>query len=202
MIDLTSYVAIQSNLFVRIQIDEYRTSSGGSYSQEILNISDLSFDFDLEGETYSGLGKLLGVTSTNSEIRVSGGDVTITLSGIPNSSIAEIVNSKIKGSSIKIYRVLFGGGLDNPDYLDIPGNPIGRFNGYVNNYSLQEDYDIDTRTSTNTLVLTCSSIVDILGNKITGRKTNPSSMKKFYPSDVSMDRVPSIENTTFNFGAK
>lgn len=200
MIDLTSYTKVQSNLFVRIQIDEYRTTSGGSYSNEVLKISDLSYEFEVEGEAYTGLGKLLGVTSTNSEIRVSGNEVTITLSGIPNSSIAEIVNSKIKGSSVKIYRVLFDGSTGA--YLNITGNPIGRFNGYVNNYSLQEDYDIDTRTSTNTLVLTCSSIVDVLGNKITGRKTNPSSMKKFYPSDVSMDRVPSIENTTFNFGAK
>lgn len=200
MIDLTSYTKIQSNLFVRIQIDEYTTTSGGSYTSEVLNISDLSYPFDVEGETYTGLGKLLNITSTNSELRVSGGEVTITLSGIPNSSIAEIVNSKIKGSGVKIYRVLFDG--TTGEYLSITGNPVGRFNGYINNYSLQEDYDIDSRTSTNTLVLTCSSIVEILNNKIAGRKTNPSSMKKFFPSDLSMDRVPSIENTTFNFGAK
>lgn len=200
MIDLTSYRSVQSNLFVRLQIDEYRTTPSGSYTQEILKISDLSYDFAIESENYTGLGKLLAVTSTNSEIRVSGNEVTITLSGIPNSSIAEIVNSKIKGSSVKIYRVLFEAGTG--EYLEIDGNPVGRFNGYVNNYSLQEDYDIDTKTSTNTLVLTCSSVVDILGNKIAGRKTNPSSMKKFYPSDISMDRVPSIENTTFNFGVR
>lgn len=199
MIDLTSYTKVQSNLFVRIDIPEYRTTPSGGYSPEVLKISDLSYPYDLGGEIYTGLGRLLAVTSTNSELRVTGNEVTITLSGIPNSSIAEIVNSKIKGSGVKIYRVLFDG--TNGSYLNISHNPVGRFNGYVNNYSLQEDYDIDARTSTNTLVLTCSSVVDVLGNKIAGRKTNPSSMKKFYPNDVSMDRVPSIENTTFNFGA-
>jgi len=85
--------------------------------------------------------------------------------------------------------------------LEIEGNPLARFRGFVNNYSLQEDYDNSTRTSTNTLVLVCSSSLDVLSNKVNGRKTNPYSQKRFYPDDLSMDRVPTLENATFDFGA-
>lgn len=199
-INLISYKSIQSNLFVRIEVDEYRTSSSGSYTSEVLKFSDLITPYTLNSEVYSGLGKLMSVTSSSSELRISGNEVTITISGIPTNSINEIVNSKIKGCPVTIYRVLFDS--TTGEFLNITGNPLQRFNGFINNYSLNEDYDIQGRIASNTIVLTCSSIVDILDNKISGRKTNPGSQKRFYPNDNSMDRVPNLENTTFNFGAK
>ena len=100
---------------------------------------------------------------------------------------------------MRVYRL-----FSNPStgaVLSIAGNPAGRFRGYVNNYSLQEEWDNQTRTATNTIVLQCASSVDVLNNKIAGRKTNPESQKRFYPTDVSFDRVPNLENATFNFGA-
>jgi hypothetical protein len=77
---------------------------------------------------------------------------------------------------------------------------LTKYRGFVNNYSLQEDFDIVSRTSTNSIILICNSAVDVLQNKFTGRKTNPESQKKFFPNDVSMDRVPTLENATFDFG--
>jgi len=50
-------------------------------------------------------------------------------------------------------------------------------------------------------MLECSSSVGLLGQKISGRKTNPQSQNRFYPSDRSMDRVPTLKGTKFNFGA-
>lgn len=199
MIDLTSYKSIHSALAVRIQVDNYRTTPSGSYSQEFLRFSDFTSPLTINSEEYIGVGRLMGITSSSSELRVSSGELTITLSGIPDARIAEIVNSKIKGCPVSIYRVL----LNPADYtvLNIVGNPMGRFRGFVNNYSLQEEYDAGQRTGRNTIVLICASAVDVLSNKVAGRKTNPASQKRFYPSDVSMDRVPTLENTTFDFGA-
>jgi hypothetical protein len=197
-INLTSYKAIQSNLFVRIQVDEYSTN-GSSFTAEVLRFSDLNTTFSINGEDYVGAGNFMGITATSSEIRASGGDVTISLAGIPNTSIAEIVNSKIKGAPVRIYRAFFNAATGT--FLNIAGNPAGRYRGFVNNYSLNEEYDPQTRTSSNTLVLICSSAVEVLSNKIAGRRTNPESQKKFYPNDLSMDRVPTLENATFNFGA-
>lgn len=199
MIDLTSYSSIQSNLFVRIQVDEYRTDPYDEYTAEVLCFSDSLLPYTINDEEYYGLGRLMGITQSSSEIRVSSGQLTITISGIPNTRIAELVQSKIKGSPVNIYRVLFD--PTTGEKLDIPGNPLGRFRGFVNNYSINEEFDNISKTAKNTLVLTCSSSVEVLANKIGGRKTNPSSMKKYYPDDVSFDRVPTLENTTFNFGA-
>jgi hypothetical protein len=199
MIDLSSYTSIQSNLFVRIEVDYYKDSPTATPREEILRFSDFKYPIVVYGEPYLGLGRLMGITDTRSEIRASSGELTITISGIPNTSIFEIVNSKIKGAPVVVTRVLFD--PQTNQLLDIPGNPLAKYRGFVNNYSLQEDYDQSTRSSTNTLVLICASSIDVLANKFSGRRTNPYSQKKYFPNDISMDRVPTLENATFNFGA-
>lgn len=199
MINLSGYGAIQSNLFIRIEVDYYKATPSSTPSAQVLTFSDRQQAYTLDSDTYTGLGRLMGVTATSSELRSSSGDVTITISGIPNSSIYEIVNSRIKGCPVRITRVLFDPVSNTA--LEIEGNPLARFRGFVNNYSLQEDYDNATRTSTNTIVLVCASALDVLNNKVAGRKTNPYSQKKFYSNDLSMDRVPTLENATFDFGA-
>lgn len=195
MIDLTSYTGVKSSLFVRLSISEYRTTPGGAFTSQVLRFSDHSADFDIDGETYTSVGNLLAVSNSSSELRTSSNDVTVTLSGIPNSAIAEIVNSKIKGEPVRIYRGYFDLSTGN-----IIGTVQGRFRGFVNNYSLNEDFSVDDRLTSNTIQLVCASSVDVLRNKTSGRKTNEQSQKSFYPTDVSFDRVTTLENTTFDFG--
>ena len=186
---LTSYGSIQSNLFIKITL-----------ASSSLLFSDKLESTVINGDTYVGLGNLLAVSGSNSELRSSSGEVSVSISGIPNSSITDITSANIKGSDIKIVRGLFN--ATNGTLLTaITGNPINRFVGYVNNLSLEEDYDIDDRVSTNTLILVCSSNVDVLNNKVAGRRTNTASEKKYFPNDLSMDRVASLENSYFDFGA-
>jgi hypothetical protein len=187
-LDLTSYGSIESNLFIKISL----TSSSLLFSDRLISTV-------VNGDTYVGLGKLLAVSGSSSELRSSTGEVTVSISGIPDSSITDITNANIKGSDIKIVRALFNAA--NGSLLTaVAGNPINRFVGYVNNISLQEEFDIDAKNSSNTLVLTCSSNVDVLENKISGRRTNSASQKRFFPDDLSMDRVASLENSYFDFG--
>lgn len=200
-LSLSNYDAIQTNLFVRLNVEYYKASPGDTASTQILTFSDRNISTSINGDTYVGLGNLLSITNSTSELSPSSGDLTITLSGIPNSSIAEIMNSRIKGSDIKVMRGIYNASTGTL-LTGIGTNPINRFMGFVNNLSLNEDYDVITRTSSNTLVLVCSSVVDVLNNKVSGRKTNPDSQKKFFPSDISMDRVPTIESSYFDFGAK
>lgn len=199
MINLTSYKSIQSHLFVRIQVDYYKSSPSATPEAKVLTFSDRLEPYTLDGELYQGLGRLMNITSTSSEIRASSGDLTITISGIPDSSIYEIVNSRIKGCPVRITRVFFNPTTNEP--LEIDGNPLARFRGFVNNYGLNEEYDNSSLTSSNTITLICASAIDVLSNKYAGRKTNPYSEKKFYPLDLSMDRVPTLEKATFDFGA-
>jgi hypothetical protein len=198
-INLSSYRSIASALLCRIEVDYYKASPTATPTSEILRFSDYYQKITYNSEDYLGLGGLVGISPTQSELKNSSGQITITISGIPNTSIAEIVNSRIKGSPIQVYRYVFNAETKQP--LAIAGNPAGRFFGIVNNYSLDEEYDVENRTASNTITLTCSSLIEVLNNKVSGRKTNPTSNKQFYANDLSMDRVPSIIGASFDFGA-
>jgi hypothetical protein len=195
MINLSTYPAVRTALFVRIDVDEYRTAPDEPFGPVVLAMTDHNQNYNIDSQLYVPLGNLLNITATNNELRASSAQVTVSISGIPNNSIAEIVNSKIKSAPVRIYRGYF-----NPQTNQIIGDILGLFRGFVNNYSLQEDYDVDARTASNTVVLQCASTIDILSRKYSGRKTNPESQKKYFPTDLSMDRVPALERTTFDFG--
>lgn len=197
--NLSSYSSVQSNLFVRIQVDEYSLTAGGPYVPVVLRFSDSMTTRTVDSEVYTAVGGLMAITASVSELRVSSSEVTITVSGIPSTSISEIVNSKFKGSPVSVLR-LFSDSVSGTA-LAIAGNPSGRFRGFVNNYAINEEWDNVTRVVTNTLVFSCASSVDVLNRKISGRKTNPESQKKYFATDLSMDRVPNLQNATFNFGA-
>lgn len=196
---LSDYSHIRTALFVKIEIAEYRQSDG-SLAPELLLFSDHYRDLELfTGETYTALGNLMAVTSSTSELSPTSNTVNIQLSGVPVSSVHEIEQSKIKSSPVTIYRAFFtqsGELIDDGSTV----NPIGRFRGFVNNYSLNEEWDQVRRFSSVTVNLDCGSTVDVLAKKSGGRKTNPTSMKRHYPNDVSFDRVPALIDANINFG--
>ena len=164
---------------------------------ETFRFSDINTTITIDSETYQGLGQFVGITSTTSELKTTSSDITVTISGIPDNSITSILDSAIKGAEITIQRIIFNDvSMDQTSISSI----IGRFFGIVNNYSLEEDYDNESRKSSNTIALMCSSVTQVLENKVSGRKTNPTSFKSFYSSDISMDRVPSLIGANFDFG--
>lgn len=195
MLNLSGYRSIRTALFVRIQIDEYRVEPGDSFTSEVLLFSDHNSDYTINSEVYENLGNFINISSSKSELRATSDNLTITIAGIPIGSVKEIINSKIKSSPVTVYRGYF----DNSTNALI-GTIQGKFKGIINNYSLIEELDFDTRSGTASIQLECTSNIEILGNKVSGRKTNPISMKKFYNTDSSFDRVPTLENTTFDFG--
>ena len=198
-INLSSYRNIETGLFVKIVCSYYKLTPASTPTTETFRFSDINRSITVDGDTYIGLGRLMGITSSSSEIRPTAAQVTITVSGIPNTSIAEIVNSRIKGSRVTIYRGIIN--TTTGQLLSITGNPVGRYVGLITNYSLNEEYDSEARNSSNTIVFTCASVLDVLGNTSSGRRTNKDDMRKFYPSDESFDNVSKLAGTNFNFGA-
>jgi len=198
-INLTSYGSVESGMFVKMVCDKYKASfSSPTFSTETFRFSDMERPATISGDTYTALGRFLSITNTTSELRITGQEVTVSLSGIPNSSLEEFQASRIKGSTIEIRRGIF-----NPTtgaFLSIADNPMLRFKGFITNYALNEEYSVEDRTATNTITLICASTVDIMAQKVSGRRTNPESQKFYYPTDVSMDRVPSLVGTYFDFG--
>jgi hypothetical protein len=188
-IDLSSYSSIQTNLFVRLDIPGY----------EVLRFSDYHKAFTINSESYTGLGQLLAITNTVSDLRASPQEISITISGIPSDNIIDILTNKVKGSDVRVYRVFFNS--TTGEFLNITGNPAGKFNGIVNNFDITDELDMGSSTGTIALTLTCSNVVELLNNKVTGRRTNPIDQKLYYPTDLSMDRVPALAKSNFNFGA-
>ena len=190
VIDLSSYTSIQTNLFVRLDIPGY----------QVLKFSDFSIPYTVNSESYTALGQLLSISDSSSELRATPQEVTIQIAGIPNANVTDIINNPVKGSSIKIYRAFFD--PITGQLLSVSGNPAQKFQGIVSNYDVSDELDMGSLTGTVTVTLTCTNVVELLNNKVAGRRTNTVDQKTYYPTDVSMDRVYALVNSNFNFGAK
>ena len=113
--------------------------------------------------------------------------------------MALILSSDIKGSTIEIWRGFLN---ENNQIETISGTQqfFKRYQGIINNIAINEEYNVQARIRVATCTLSCASMRLVLDNRIAGIKTNPSSWKFFYPNDTSMDRVPVIASTFFDFG--
>jgi hypothetical protein len=144
--------------------------------------------------TYQGIGQLLAVTNTTNNLRAAPDEITITISGIPTANVTDILNNKLKGSDCHVYRGFF-----NPttgELLAIAGNPAGKFQGVVSNYDITDELDMGSDTGSVILTLTITSVVQLLEDKTSGRRTNPRDF-----ADKSMNRVSLLSKSNFNFGA-
>lgn len=183
-VDLTAYRSIQTNIFVKLDIPGY----------SVLTFSDYHKNYTISGTNYTGLGQLLSVGNTDDNLRAAPSELAIAISGIPSTNVTDIVNNRIKGSSCSVYRGFFN--VDTGELLAISGNPAGKFQGVVSNYDISDDLDMGSSTGTITLTLTVTSVVELLENKIAGRRTNAAD----FPNG-DMARVLPLQKSNFNFGA-
>ena len=194
---LTGYRSIGSALLIKIAVPDEPVTYFTTYHLPLTVGSD----------TYVGLGNLISLDMTTSDLRVSPRDMTLTISGLNSTVLTNTglgypyYGSLIRGSVITIQRYLF-----DPDTrlgLSLDVNPVGRFSGIVSNFIITETSDqlLAQRLGSVVIVLTCSSYISLLAAKTTGRRTNSQDQRRFYPADSSMDRVTAIANANFVFGA-
>jgi hypothetical protein len=188
-LDLSPYTSVQTNIFVKLDIPNY----------QVLTFSDYHKVFTIGGLQYVGLGQLLSISNTTSNLRASREELVIGISGIPEGNIGDILNSKVKGSRLTVYRAFFD--PITGDLLNISGNPAGKFQGVINNFNISDDLEMGEDLGTITLTLSATSVVDLLNNKVAGRRTNPIDQSALYPGDQSFDRIPALIKSNFNFGA-
>lgn len=188
-VDLSNYRSIQTNIFIKLDIPGY----------QVLTFSDYYKAYTLDGTNYQGLGQLLSFSDTASSLRATPQEFTFAISGIPQSNISAVLTTKIKGSSLTVKRAFFDS--NTSELLNLGTNPIGKFNGVISNYTITDDLEEGSRDGTFTITFVATNIIELLNNKVTGRRTNPLDEKEFFPSDKSFDRVPSLSRSNFNFGA-
>lgn len=218
LIDLSGYGVVKHAMFIKLTIPDPNDTPppGEPRADLVYRISNFEYPVAtsiIEGSgsgSYDALGVLLGVSQFQNELRPSANDVTITLSAIPTSTIAEALQYPIKGAPVEIRRGFFDPTTNQ--LLAIAGNPTVRYKGIVNNYSFDEAWNDFTQDVTFQASISCSSLITVLNNKTAGRFTNqeaweywstlPTTDGGFADAnvDVSMNRVSTIATTNWNFG--
>ena len=156
------------------------------------------------GKAYQALAGFLQISEIQNNISNANDEVQVSLSAIPPTYIAAVLGTQIKGGEINIYRAFF----DYNTQEVITNAVYKRFTGVVSNFSVQEDVDISYQepTATHTITLIASSIMGVLENKVSGRRTNKQDFQIVYAelnnsaTDPSMNRVEALFNSSFDFG--
>lgn len=160
------------------------------------------------GNTYQPMATFLSISNIQSDITGTNDEITISLSGIDPTLIAFVLDDtqyRIKGSPIRMRRAFF----DESTQELLADQVYLRYSGYVTNYGISEEYDAEQATATNTITVSCASVHSILENRTSGRRTNPKDYQVQYnetyitsaiTTDPSMDTVPSLHNSSFDFG--
>lgn len=152
------------------------------------------------GNTYTELGAFLQLGSITDDLKVTNGDLQISLSGIPSDAnyMNLVLSYPIKGGNVVVRRGFFDVNTMEP----IPNAMYERYRGVITNFSVDETTSFLSGDLVNTITISCASINTVLQNKISGQRTNSSSRKRYYPGDISFDRVSDLTNTSFDFGKK
>ena len=193
-VDLSGYQsAVGVCQCVKVDIPSYGALRLSTYHKPITITEQDGQDYE-----YSAAGVLLSISEGVNELRASAVETSIGLSGIPIEYAVVVQAQRIKGSRVDVYRVFTDPETDQ--VLAITGNPVFMFRGIVGNYGFSEEYNEFTDQSGLIINLSCTSLVDMLNTKISGRRTNPESQRQFYPSDTSFDRVVDLIGRPFDFG--
>lgn len=167
-------------------------------------ISNCYKDVVYLGNTYQALAGFLNIGVIQNNISNANDELQISLSAIPATYIPLVLGDPIKGGEIDIYRVFF----DYNTQELIPSGVFKRFSGVISNFAVQEDLEAlgTSPEVTHTITITASSIMGVLENKVSGRRTNRKDYQIVYSelnnssTDPSMDRVETLFNSTFDFG--
>lgn len=153
----------------------------------------------VNGVAYTGLGDLLSISNITQNVKSTSQDLTISLTGIDGANTGIVLSSDIKGSVIEVWR----GFLDDQNQILTVGGVqqfFKRYQGIVNNVSIQEGFNDQVRTRIATCSISCASFKVILQNRISGDKTTSVLWQNKHPNDTSMNRVAVVTAQYFDFG--
>lgn len=167
------------------------------------NISNCAANVQYNSKTYTALAGFLDISEIQSNLANATDEIQVSLSAIPSNYLAATLDTQIKGGRIAIYRAFF----DYTTQTVITGQIHKRFEGIVSNYSVQENLDVNGQSAdvTHTITIIASSIMGVLENRISGRRTNKRDFSIVYSeisntADKSMDSVEALFNSSFDFG--
>lgn len=153
----------------------------------------------VDASPFTGLSQLVNVGTATRDIKSTANETTVTLVGIDITMLSLVLGAGIKGSKIELWHGFF----DTAGTLITGGGTGGLyqyFTGFINSFSISEQWMEEVRGYVGTVTVSASSIQLILQNRTAGRYTNDNAWKQFNPTDTSMDRVNFIETINYQFG--
>jgi hypothetical protein len=155
----------------------------------------------IDASAFTGLSQLVNVGSAQRDIKSTANETSVTLVGIDVTMLSLVLGAGIKGSEIEMWHGFF----DANNELITTGGTGGLyqfFTGYVNSFTINEQWSEEIRGYTGAITVSASSIQLILQNRIAGRYTNNNSWQFYNPTDTSMNRVNYISTQNYLFGKK
>jgi len=145
------------------------------------------------GNDYEALAGFLQISDIQNNISNANDEIQISLSAIPPNYIAATLGQPIKGGEVNIYRAFF----DYTTQEVITGEIYRRFTGIISNFSVQEDVDVTNAEPTvnHTITVIASSIMGVLENKISGRRTNKQDYQIYWDElPITFKTITSISS--------
>ena len=154
---------------------------------------------EVDSQPFSALGTLVKVGENQRDIKSTANETTFTLVGIDTAMLGFVLGSNVKGCQIEAWKGFFGtdGALITTSGQ---GGLYQFFNGYINSFSIQEQWMEEIRQYVGLITVNAASIQIILKNRIAGRYTNDNSWQFFNSGDTSMNRVAFISTINYYFG--
>jgi hypothetical protein len=143
-----------------------------------VNLTDCSFSLtsDISGSsvTYNASDFILGVSEHSEQTDLTKATVNLTLSGADQTFISTVLNENVTNDTVDIYR----GFLNDSNTLI--ADPFLLYKGNIESFGISEN---DRSSSVGLSIV--SHWADF--EKKNGRKTNNTSQKRFFSTDVGMD---------------
>jgi len=154
---------------------------------------------DVDVEPFDGLGVLVKIGDVQRDIKSTANETSVTLVGLDTALLGWVLGQEIKGSQIEMWHGFF----DTDGALITTGGSGGLyqfFNGFINSFSISEQWMEEIRGYVGTVGVSASSIQIILQNRTAGRYTNNNSWQFYNSADTSMNRVNYISTINYFFG--
>ena len=153
----------------------------------------------VDSEPFSATAGLMKCGDAQRDIKSTANETSFTLVGIDTALLGMVLGQTIKGSQIEAWHGFF-----NTNGELITGGGTGGlyqfFNGYINSFSISEQWLEEVRRFVGVITVSASSIQLILQNRVAGRYTNDNSWQFFNGGDTSMNRVAFISTINYYFG--
>lgn len=153
----------------------------------------------VDSQPFNGVSQLINVGQATRDIKSTANETTFTMVGIDTAMLGWVLGQEVKGSKIEAWHGFF----DVNGQLITAGGSGGLykfFTGYINSFSISEEWMEEVRMYVGTIVVAAASIQLILKNRVAGRYTNDNSWQYFNPGDTSMNRVSFISTINYQFG--